>query len=390
MANLIIVSPGIRKNILNTASANALGMGQQEEKIVSRSMSGACYHGGVYSVVDYRLVKVDCSSSINPLGTPRKAIAAIQKGAKSLASQYPDPECRELKKSLSRYLRVGQEWISVGNGAMEIIYWFAQAFAKKRVVVPAPTFCEYELASRKAGADIAFAPLRDFELDADAVIEKSRDADAVFLCNPNNPTGILATKQVRKIIESVSGSTKILLDECFVEFADDPEASMVGRIGEFDNLVILRSLTKSFGLAGLRVGYSVCNPALAEKLLAGKIPWNVNGLAQAAGVAALADIRHLTKARALVKKERKFLQNRISKLKMFSPVRSDANYFMIHLQGRNSTQFRDALLKKTGVLVRDCSTFTGIDSQHIRAAVKTHKENLLLLQALEAFDNRDG
>jgi threonine-phosphate decarboxylase len=380
MANLIIVSPGIRKNILNTASANALEMGQQEEKIVSRSMSGACYHGGVYSVVDYRLVKVDCSSSINPLGTPRKAIAAIQKGAKSLASQYPDPECRELKKSLSRYLRVGQEWISVGNGAMEIIYWFAQAFAKKRVVVPAPTFCEYELASRKAGADIAFAPLRDFELDADAVIEKSRDADAVFLCNPNNPTGILATKQVRKI----------LLDECFVEFADDPEASMVSRIGEFDNLVILRSLTKSFGLAGLRVGYSVCNPALAEKLLAGKIPWNVNGLAQAAGVAALADIRHLAKARALVKKERKFLQNRISKLKMFSPVRSDANYFMIHLQGRNSTQFRDALLKKTGVLVRDCSTFTGIDSPHIRAAVKTHKENLLLLQALEAFDNRDG
>jgi threonine-phosphate decarboxylase len=391
MANLIIVSPGIRKNTLNTASANALGMGQQEEKIVSTSMSGACSHGGVYSVVDYRrLVKVDCSSSINPLGTPRKAIAAIQKGAKSLASQYPDPECRELKKSLSRYLRVGQEWISVGNGAMEIIYWFAQAFAKKRVVVPAPTFCEYELASRKAGADIAFAPLRDFELDADAVIEKSRDADAVFLCNPNNPTGILATKQVRKIIESVSGSTKILLDECFVEFADDPEASMVGRIGEFDNLVILRSLTKSFGLAGLRVGYSVCNPALAEKLLAGKIPWNVNGLAQAAGVAALADIRHLAKARALVKKERKFLQDRISKLKMFSPVRSDANYFMIHLQGRNSTHFRDALLKKTGVLVRDCSTFTGIDSQHIRAAVKTHKENLLLLQALEAFDNRDG
>ena len=367
MTNLIIVSPGIRKNILNTASANALGMGQQEEKIVSRSMSGACSHGGVYSIVDYRrLVKVDCSSSINPLGTPRKAIAAIQKGSKSLASQYPDPECRELKKSLSRYLRVGQEWISVGNGAMEIIYWFAQAFAKKRVVVLAPTFCEYELASRKAGADVAFAPLRNFELDADAVIEKSRDADALFLCNPNNPTGILATKQVRKIIESVSGSTKILLDECFVEFADDPEASMVGRIGEFDNLVILRSLTKSFGLAGLRVGYSVCNPALA-------------------------DIRHLAKARALVKKERKFLQNRISKLKMFSPVRSDANYFMIHLQGRNSTQFRDALLKKTGVLVRDCSSFTGIDSQHIiRAAVKTHKENLLLLQALEAFDNRDG
>jgi threonine-phosphate decarboxylase len=337
--------------------------------------------------VNPRLVRVDCSSSINPLGTPAKAIAAIQRNAKSLAPVYPDPECRELKKSLSRYLHVDPEWISVGNGAVEIIYWFAQAFAKGRAVIPAPTFCEYELASRKASAQVTFVPLHDFLLDADEIIEKAKGADAIFLCNPNNPTGMLATKEIKRIIENVGSSTKILLDECFIELVDDPDAnSLTGIMREFDNLVILRSLTKSFGLAGLRVGYSVCNPSLANSLAANKISWNVNGLAQAAGVAALAYTKHLSKARAVVRKERKFLHDRISRLKSFKPSRSDANYFLVDLQGRDSTKFRDELLKKTGVLVRDCSTFTGMGSRHVRVAVKSHKENLRLLKALEGFD----
>jgi threonine-phosphate decarboxylase len=359
-----------------------------KEIIISKGMS-TCSHGGVYSV-NPNLVRVDCSSSINPLGTPRKAIAAIKMNFNLLAPKYPDPECRELKKSMSRYLGIDPEWISVGNGAIEVIYWFAQAaFVKGQVVIPVPTFCEYEHASQKMGAKVTFVQLHNFELEADQVIEKARRADAIFLCNPNNPTGILATKQIMKIIENVDSSTRILVDECFIELADNPNANtIIRRISEFDNLVILRSLTKSFGLAGLRVGYSVCNRTLAKKLSANKIPWNVNALAQVAGVAALADRRYLSKARALVKKERKFLYDNIGKLKSFSPLRSDSNYFLVHLHGRNSTQFRDVLLKKTGVLVRDCSTFTGMDSRYIRLAVKTHRENMLLLKALEAFDEK--
>jgi threonine-phosphate decarboxylase len=185
----------------------------------------------------------------------------------------------------------------------------------------------------------------------------------------------------------VDSSTRILLDECFIELADNPNTNMIiDRISEFDNLVILRSLTKSFGLAGLRIGYSVCNRTLAKKLSANKIPWNVNALAQVAAAAALSDKRYLSKARTLVKKERKFLHNNICKLKLFTPLKSDSNYFLVHLHRRNSKQFRDVLVKRTGVLVRDCSTFTGMDSQYIRLAVKKHKENVLLLKALEVFD----
>lgn len=361
------------------------------EEVTRSKTMGACSHGGIYSV-NPRLVRLDYSSSINPLGTPKKAIAAVKMSANSLVQTYPDPECRELKKSLSRYLGIDSEWFTVGNGAIEIIYWFAHTTTsvRGRVVIPTPTFCEYEVASQKVGAEVTLVPLNNFDLDTDKIIEKARGANAVFLCNPNNPTGMLATKQIMKIIENIDSSTKILLDECFIELADNPEANtMIDQISEFDNLVILRSLTKSFGLAGLRVGYCVCNPTLAKKLSTNKIPWNVNSLAQVAGVAALRERRCLSKARALIKKERRFLHDNIEKLESFHPIRSDSNFFLVHLQGRNSTQFRDRLLKKSGVLVRDCSTFTGMGAQYIRIAIKKHSENILLLKALEAFDYCD-
>src|SRR5687767_2841253 len=127
------------------------------QEIVSRGTS-ACAHGGMYSV-DHRLVKVDHSSNVNPLGTPPRALKPIARYAKDLSSKYPDPECTELRKSLAAYLKLDPDWIIVGNGAVEIIYWFAQAFAGKKVVIPSPTFCEYELASRKSGASVIVVPM---------------------------------------------------------------------------------------------------------------------------------------------------------------------------------------------------------------------------------------
>lgn len=349
-------------------------------------MEGACSHGGTYSV-DPRLVRVDCSSSVNPLGLPKGALRIIEKQAGRLAPIYPDPECRDLKKSLSKYAGVNANMLAVGNGAAEVIYWFAQAFAKKRVVIPAPTFCEYELASYRAGARVDFVPLDvNFSLDPDAVIRSAKGADAVFLCNPNNPTGRLATASIKKIVEGVDCSTMILLDECFIELVDKPEKNtLVGLVRDFQNLVVLRSMTKSFGMAGLRLGYSVSNPEIAEKLQSSRVPWNVNALAQAAGIAALTDKTHIKKARELVKKERKFLHDRIRKTGLV-PLESDANYFLVQLQ-ENSTKFRDRLLKKTGVLVRDCSTFTGMGDRHIRVAVRTHSENVVVAKALEVAVN---
>ena len=345
-----------------------------------------CAHGGVYSV-DHRRVKLDFSSSVNPLGAPTRAIAAITKGARQLVAKYPDPECHDLRKRLAEYTGADPENVIVGNGAVEIIYWFAKAFAGRRVVVPAPTFCEYELAACRAGATVDFVHLNRYELEADPVVRAAKGADAVFLCNPNNPTGLLSNLEVERILEGVGKETMILLDECFIELTDDATRnSLVRRIGEFDNLVVLRSLTKSFALAGLRVGYAVCSRRAAVVMVQQRIPWNVNGLAQAAGLAALSSTDYLNRTVKLVAAERKFLLQRLSGMKSFAPHRSDANFFLLKVGDRDSTRFRDELLAERGILVRDCSTFTGMDTHHVRIAVRNRSENIALIRAMEAFD----
>lgn len=349
----------------------------------------ACFHGGVYSV-DPSLVKIDFSSNVNPLGVSKTVLSSIKKDLGSLSSSYPDPECNDLKKSLSDYLNIHCECINVGNGATEIIHNFARLFARKKVIIPSPSFCEYELASRRMGASIFLVPLQNLKLDADQIVEKAKGSDAIFLCNPNNPTGLLYRKSLKTIIERVDNSTKILLDECFIELVNASDRhTMIRNIGEFDNLIILRSLTKSFGLAGLRLGYSVSNSKLAEKLAAARISWNVNGIAQRAGIVALTDLEHLAKARTIVKEERDFMYVNIrKKTQCFVPSKSDANYFLIRLTNNkySSTEIRDSLLTQSGVLVRDCSTFSRMGSNYIRVAIKNHEENLILLNALESVE----
>ena len=330
---------------------------------------------------------------MNPLGISKLALETIQKNAFSLSTGYPDTECRALRKSLSDYLKneIDDEWICVGNGATELIHRFAQTFVRNKVLIPFPTFCEYEIASERTGAKIVFFPLSNLELDPDTVIAKAKNSDAIFLCNPNNPTGLMCnSKVIEKIVESVDNSTKILVDESYIELSDYGLSmhTMMSRIKEFDNLIVLRSMTKSFGLAGLRVGYIICNPNLINRLSSYQISWNVNGFAQAAGLASLQNLNHLEQSRVLIRKERSFIQETIKKrMNTFIPLTSDVNYFLIYLENKNSTELRDLILARKGVLVRDCSTFMGMGVKYVRVAVKTHLENLWLIDALESVDN---
>ncbi len=353
--------------------------------------AGSCSHGGIHSAGPH-VVKIDFSSNVNPLGVSREAITKLKKSLKTLSGIYPDPECTDFKKNLIRYLdgRISFDHINVGNGATEIIHNFARSFVKRRVIIPSPTFCEYELASKRAGARTKFVPLLAWEIDPDAVLDNAKNIDAIFLCNPNNPTGILSNRSIDKILESASDSTKILVDESFIELTDDPEAhlSLIDKVREFPNLVILRSLTKSHGLAGLRLGYSISHPKTARQLSTHRITWNVNGLAQMAGIIALNDTEHLRRAKHVIRTERKFMFSEILRnLKSFSTIHSDVNFYLIDLHGANSSKVRDYLLKRNGILVRDCSTFRGLRKNFIRVAIKNHAENVALLRSLESVDH---
>ncbi|HJU78807.1 MAG TPA: histidinol-phosphate transaminase [Nitrososphaeraceae archaeon] len=284
---------------------------------------------------------------------------------------------------------ISYDSINIGNGATEIIYNFARTFVQKQVIIPYPTFCEYELASRKLGAKIKHVRLNDWKLDVDSILEKTGNSDAIFLCNPNNPTGLFSYDLVKKLVEKIDHSIKILIDESFIEFVSEAKhpRSFIEKINEFRNVVVLRSMTKSFGLAGLRLGYCVSHPSVAKKLSHNKITWNINGLAHMAGITALDNLSHLSKARKIITTERELMYNKINHdLNSFSAIKSDVNFYLIRLRDGNCRKIRDLILKKNGILVRECSDFKGMNDKYIRVAVRTHNENLELFNSLESLD----
>ena len=331
----------------------------------------------------------DFSSSVNPLGPSKKALDAA-KGAFSLIAAYPDSNSNELRQVIANHFSISKGNVVVGNGSTELMYLFAEVFMKKgdKAVMPAPTFGEYESAVRKTGETPKFAKLgKTFTIEPEAFKREMIGAKLVFLCNPNNPTSMLIPqKTLTEIIETaMQQNTLVFLDEDFLEFVEDEKAlTMIGKIKKYPNLFILRSFTKIFGLTGLRVGYGIANKEIIDVLLCAKIPWNVNCLAQAAAVAALKDDAHLRVTRELIKKEKTWLQGELEKIGSFKFSVPDANFFFIDIRksGLTAKELKNKMLKQ-GLLIRDCTSFKGLDEFYVRVAVKTHVENERLIEALK-------
>ncbi len=343
-------------------------------------------HGGLYYQKSAKDNVIDFSTNVNPLGPSPRVVSAIKKNIK-LISAYPDPDSRELKNAIREYTGIDNECVVVGNGANELVHLFADVFVKKgdKIVMPMPTFFEYEFACDKNSGDITYVELNDFAFDKEPMIDAiDKETKAVFICNPNNPSGMLVDRNdIERVLEHAhNNNTLVMLDECFIDFVDEPEKNFARYVNEYENLVVLRTLTKAFGLAGLRVGYCLANKKISRILNRVKVPWNVNALAQKAAIVALNDRMHLEKTRRLVKKEKKYLYDNIAKMNQFKPYRSDTNFFLIKLTNIDSLALQEKLLKRN-ILVRDCSTFTGMGTDFVRVAVQKHKANTLLVNALK-------
>lgn len=369
---------------------SALNLAREEVKRLK-----PCVHGGeVWEVMGKatfgREDILDFSSNINPLGPSQKAIDAI-KDSFGLISFYPDPDSTALRDAIARSFKgISRRNVVVGNGSTELIYLFADVFMNKGDValIPAPTFGEYEKAARKAGARPKHIKLSSsFQVEAASFMHEMRGVKVVFLCNPNNPTGILMSRtDLTEIIEkALAENTLVFLDEDFIEFVDEKKRfSLVNEIERYPNLFVLRSFTKFFGLTGLRVGYGVASEEIIKILSRTKAPWNVNCLAQVAAVATLDDEDHSNRTSMLIKDERKFLARGLGEISVFKVYPADTNFFFIDVRqsGFTATQLKREMLK-CGVLIRDCTSFTGIDEYYIRVAVKTRRENEKLLEAFK-------
>jgi threonine-phosphate decarboxylase len=333
---------------------------------------------------------LDFSSSVNPLGPSKKALEAAKKAFSQIAA-YPDSNSNELRQIIAGHFGgLSKGNVVVGNGSTELMYLFAEVFLKKgdKAVMPAPTFGEYESAVRKTGEALKFVKLRKpFNIETVEFKRELAGAKLVFLCTPNNPTSMLIPQETLKsIIEAaLEQNTFVFLDEDFLEFVDNEKAlTMISKINKYPNLFILRSFTKIFGLTGLRVGYGIANEEIINVLSCAKIPWNVNCLAQAAAVAALKDEEHLRVTLELIRKEKVWLQGELGKFSSFNFAAPDANFFFIDIRksGLTGAEIKNKMLKQ-GILIRDCTSFKGLDEFYIRVAVKTHVENERLVEAFK-------
>jgi threonine-phosphate decarboxylase len=329
-------------------------------------------HGGdVYS----HDVKIDFSSNVNPLGPPDGVKEALIESIGEI-HHYPDIDASKLKEAISKYVDTPSENITLGNGSSELIKNFCEVFVDNgNAVIPGPTFSEYEYFAGLYGADIRHVPL-----DVQKIIDSiDKNTDAVFLCNPNNPTGTLFDgDEIMKVARAaLDASAFVFLDEAYIEFSE----ALAVRACEFENMVVLRSLTKFFSLAGLRIGFASAHRDLIDAMERVRVPWNINSLAQIAGIESLKDKQFIEKSREFIKKEREFM---FSELSGFLKVeKSYANFFLIDLGGKiKSQELKEALLKK-GILIRDCSTFTALDDNFIRVCIRKHDENLKLIEELK-------
>ena len=329
---------------------------------------------------------IDFSANINPLGFSSKTREAIIKNLDRL-SHYPDPECKEAKKEISAYFKIDYENIILGNGSTELIYLIVQTLKPKKVLIPVPTFCEYERALNNNNVSINFYKLKEkqeFLVSLDEIIPQLAGIDLVFLCNPNNPIGtFLPKKEMLTLVKEVQKRKIFLvLDEAFIDLYE--EDSLIKEVKNYDHLIVLRSLTKFYGLPGLRIGFGASSPKLIKKLEAQKIPWSVNCLAQTAVREILQDEKFISKSKSFLLEEKEYFYQELSNIGGWKVYKPSTNFIFIKLLGNISSEGLMEQLAKKGILIRDCSNFRGLEEgKFIRVAVRTRKENIKLLKELK-------
>jgi histidinol-phosphate aminotransferase len=325
---------------------------------------------------------VKLASNENPLGPSPKAVAAIGQALDRL-HRYPDGSAFALTRKLARHLEVAPEQIVLGNGSDEILGMLSRVLLGPgdEAVMPKPSFLMYEISVRASGAEPVFVPLKELGIDLDGIADAvSNRTRIVFLCNPNNPTGsVIDQKRLSSFLAALPEGIVVVLDEAYIEFVRDPESARgLSLMGTGRPLVTLRTFSKAYGLAGLRVGYAVMPAELAELLHRVRMPFNVSSLAQAGAFAALDDHAFLNKTVRQVHKGIDYLFEALAEREI-ACFPTQANFFLIDVK-KSADEVFEELLKK-GVIVRSMSAY-GYPT-YIRVNAGADAENRRLIHALE-------
>jgi threonine-phosphate decarboxylase len=298
----------------------------------------------------------------------------------------------EFKEKIAQYVGHGveEENIILGNGSIELIYAITEILPTKfNAVIPVPSFSEYEKAALRVGGEVVFVQLpEDFSLDNERIKKAVTDDTKIMcICNPHSPSGTLYSKE--SVLDLVRFCQKrditFSIDENYIEFAEKGEdTTLAGMIKEYENLFVIRSVTKFYGMAGIRFGYGIATKNLINNLENVSLPWSINGLASFATLAAFNDTEFIENTKTTIAKERAQLTKNLNEIEGLHVYPSVTNFVLVKIQNRkiSSTKLKE-LLAKERMLIRDCCTFTGLDDSYFRITVRSAKDNQKLVETIK-------
>jgi threonine-phosphate decarboxylase len=343
-------------------------------------------HGGYYGSQEN---VCDFSVNLNPLGIP----ASVKEKLTTIATElvnYPEINSFNAREELAQHLSQSEgiplerENILMGNGATELIYLFARCFKPKEVLIVQPTFNEYERAFAQSGGNCRYfhcLEKNDFQLESDALIEtiQRNQPDVVVLCNPNNPTAAyIHSGTIEKILAAVEHyNGYVFLDESFYEF--ERQATAISYYEK--NIFIVRSMTKYYAIAGIRLGYGIGSTTMIQALEEVKEPWTLNSLATAIVPTVLHDQTYQQESTQWYEKEKAWMKQELERIPYLTVYPSATNYFFCKT-ALHSTHLFEKLLEE-GLFIRTCEDFVGLEHHYIRLAVKNHFDNIKLIEGLK-------
>lgn len=351
------------------------------------------YHGGnIFQISKETGIPpeeiLDFSASLNPLGLPEGALKILQ-GPERLLRAYPEPWAESLREALSEHYGIDRASILCGAGSSPLLYATASVLSPEEVALFSPTFTEYERAFRASRKDVSihYIPLRedrDFSPEIDDICNALLRVECLLLCNPNNPTGVVLKREALEEVLSLAKKKKkkVVIDEAFIDFV--PEHSIVDLIRDYPDLIILRSLTKFFGIAGLRVGFMVSNPSMIERIKEKVPPWMVSQTGIEVSKVLLIDREFHQRIFNWLEQEKKFLEEGLRRLNIrFFP--SSVNYYLVKVP--EAEKLYHCLLKK-GILLRLCHDFKGLGKDFLRISLLDRQKNALLVEGIrECIEN---
>ena len=333
---------------------------------------------------------MDFSSNINPLGSSKLAKQYIIDNI-DMVSMYPDTEYTGLKKSISNYCKCLTKNILLGSGATELISSFIETINPKNALLLSPAYSEYEKELNKVNCNISkYFSLKEnnFIIDVDKLINNinSNNYELIIICNPNNPTGFTFSKNdIEKILKSTNAF--VMVDETYIEFTDIDLYSSTSLVDEYSNLFVIRGTSKFFSTPGIRLGYGlISNEFIKEKINSNLDLWNINIFASTMGEIMFSDKDFIENTTNIILNQRDYMSNQLKTLKELKIYNTQGNFILCEIISKDLTanQLREKLIPKK-IIIRDCSSFEGLDEYFFRVCILKPEQNQLLINELNTI-----